>query len=558
MDEDSRSFDELNAGMLPRLLSINPDCATIFGKHDPYDWQLPHGGYQKLKDNLDLLTEWSKEANEIAARELLSRDQNVSLSVLEYTLETYRFAIEDHPLWKMRPEGIENPGSAMLMMVVRDYAPLPRRLDAIATRLGELPRYLEQFRGRYRGARTVKTWTEAAIETCRAFPVFLDTAQSLAIASADAKVRSNMTKGISCAREELQVHEDWLMKMLDSSTDGFAMGREKFERLLRIRRIPYDSRGLLDLARTNLEEFRRQRESVAQRISKEGSLEEARRIVEADCPGSAIEVVERTKIAVEKAKRFVIERDLATVLEGPRVLVMKTPEFLGKGAQIASTFLPAVFEETQDTVFLASGEQDPNDMSHLYDYARIDGLAVHEAYPGHHHQGSMSNRKPWMHQLPHIIYSPETLSPPYESQEGWATYCEDLMGEQGFMGSDRHLLGTLDYRILMACRAISEVKLSCEEATLEEMTEMTAREAGMPRSPAESDVKAFTRVPGYGICYLLGRHLVVGLLNDLRERLGPGFSEKRFHDLVAENGNLPFYLLEKEVRHRMGVASDAM
>ncbi len=553
MTTGASDFEELNEGKLRRLFSINPDCATIWGMHDPYDKLLPHGGFQKIKGNLDLLTEWVRGADAFASRAELSRDQQVSLQVLHYTLGTYRFAVEDYSLWKMRPEALGNPGTAMLMMIVRDYAPMHVRLESIAARIGEMPRYLEQFRDRFKGARTVRIWTEAAIEMCKAFPAFLDTAEKLARANPDSDLGSDMAKSVSGLRESLPAHEEWLMKMLDSSQEGFAMGKVNFEKMLRIRGISYTPQGLLDLAYAQLDEFKTMRESVAERISNGGTVDEARRFVEDECPQSVAEVVERTKAAVERARSFVIEQDLATVLDGPRVLVMETPDFLAGSTPIASTYLPAVFEESQDTVFLVSGGQGQEDLGSWHNYAGIDTLAVHEAYPGHHHQGTMSNRKPWVHQLPHIMYSPETLSPPYESQEGWATYCEQLMVDHGFMASDHHLLGLLDYRILMACRTISEVKLSCEDATLEDMIEMTAREVGRPWASAEADVKGFTRNPGYGICYLLGRHLVMQLKRALAAEQGSDFSEKRFHDLVAENGNLPFYLLEREVRQDMGL-----
>ena len=157
-----------------------------------------------------------------------------------------------------------------------------------------------------------------------------------------------------------------------------------------------------------------------------------------------------------------------------------------------------------------------------------------------------------MHQLPHIIYAPETLSPPYESQEGWATYCEDMMREKGFLGSDCHAFTMLDYSIGPCWRLLSEVRLSCNEATIEGMIEMTVEESGFTRSFAEADIKGFSRVPGYGICYLLGRHLITKLKTDLKKEQGPQFSEKRFHDQVAENGNLPFHILEQEVRAGIG------
>jgi hypothetical protein len=555
MRNASEALCELNDRMLPRLLSVNPDCATIFGKHDPFDAHLPHGGFQRIRDNLDLLDQWGKEADGISSGENLSKEESISLRVLDYTRKTYRFVVDDYPLWRMQPDALENVGTAMLMTLVRDYAPLALRLESMAARIAELPRYLGQFRERFAGARTVRMWTESAMQSCDAFPGFLDTIQSLSSTKGSSRSHTEVTRSIVVAKEELRTHEVWLRRMLDSSTDKFAMGRTSYEKLMKIRGIQYSPDELVGLARRYLEDFREQRASLASKISGNRVSEDARNAVESESPASIEEVVERTRVVVEKAKDFVLSRDLVTIPGGSKVLVMKAPEFLGGSVSSAATYLPAVFEQSQDTVFLISGAENWEQFRGMWNYSAIDSTAVHEAYPGHHLQGVKSNRRPWMHQLPHIIYSPETLSPPYESQEGWATYCESMMHEKGFLGSDKHAFGFLDYFIGNACRMISEVKLACEEATIEEMVDMTARETGCPRGMAEQGVKSFTRMPGYGMCYLSGWHLVNALKNDLRNNLGRRFSEKRFHDLVADNGNLPFYLLEPEVRSGMAAGA---
>jgi len=547
----SEAFDDMNERMLLRLLSINPDCATLFGQHEPYDRLLPHGGFQRLKDTLDLIEGWTREAGDIASEGGLSRDQDTSLKVLNYTLDSLRFVVDDYPLWKMRPDALENPGSAMLMMLIRDYAPLPMRLESMAARIGELPRYLEQFRERFRGKRTVRMWTETARDTCAAFPAFLETVQKLSVENADTRTRHKMSRSVAAAKDELSKHEAWLVTLLDSSTDDFAMGRKNFEKMLKMRGISYTPEGLIDLATAYLEDYKKRRVDLATRISNGGTVVDARRIVESDSPRDMGEVIERTKAAVENARGFVIEQGIATVPEGPSVHVIRTPGFLEESTSSAATYLPAVFEKSQDTVYLVTGVKDQTKLGTLWNYPAIDCTAVHETYPGHHHQGVMSNRKPWIHQLPHLIYTPDTLSPPYESQEGWATYCELLMRDRGFLESDRHVSSLLDYHVSTACRTLSEVNLDCGLATVDEMVDFTARETGYPKSFAETDVKGFTRMPGYGICYLLGRHLVTSLKSGLRKELGSRFSEKKFHDLVAENGNLPFYILEEEVRWSM-------
>jgi len=548
----STEFDTLNERMLTELLDLNPDCATIFGKHDPYDRLLPHGGFEKIRDTLALLEGWERSARRIAGREQLSRDQLVSLDVLTTTLAMYRFAARDYPLWRMRPDALENPGAAMLMMLMRDYAPLEDRLESMSARIAELPRYLEQYRKRFAGAKTPRVWTESALDSCRSFPGFLESALSLARTGASPGLAARFEKSVSLAREELDVHEDWLASMLDSAADEFAMGRERFVGLLRARGIALSPEQLLALASQKLADLRRERAELARRLAQDGTVEGARRAIETKCPGSDTEVLERTNEAVARAKEFVISHDLATVPEGCEVVVMSTPGFLRDATPSAATYLPAVFEESQRSIYLVTCTGDPQQLRATWNYASIDHTAVHEAYPGHHLQGVLSNRKPWMHQLPHIVYSPDTPSPPYESQEGWATYCEDMMREKGFLGSDEHAFSILDYSIWTACRVFSEVMLSCGMARIDEVVDIFVRETGCPRALAEADVKGFSRMPGYGICYLLGRHQVTTLKMEIASAMGGEFSEKRFHDLVAAYGNLPFHILEREVRHGMG------
>jgi uncharacterized protein (DUF885 family) len=547
----AKAFDELSERMLWKFMEVNPDIATIFGMHEPFDRHLPDGSFQKIADNLDILTSWTAEAEEIAARNGLSKDQNISLDVLKFTLENYRFGVDDYPLWKMRPEALEHPGTAMLVLLVRDYAPLRTRLDAMADRLNEMPRYLEQFRGRFSGNRPVKIWTEFALEASRAFPSFLESVETLSRMHQDLKAHNKMASSIAATKDELRNHTAWLEKMLDSTTDDFSMGSEKFAKLMRIRGIPFSPEKLLDLATSYLKEYKTRRQTIGAKISGGGGVEQARKITEAEHPRNMDEAVEMTKKAVAEAEEFVVRNDLVSMPVESKVHVMRTPGFLGGNTPGASTYLPAVFEKSQETLFLVSGRDEPDSIGRTYNNYMIYGTAVHETYPGHHHQGVMSNRRPWMHQLPHIVYTPETVSPPYDSQEGWATYCEHIMEEKGFIGSDRQMLTELDYAIWTACRVFSDVRLSRGDVTIEEAVDFAVMESGYSRDFAEADIKGFTYVPGYGMCYLVGRHLVNKLKKDLQESLGPKFSEKRFHDLVAENGNLPFYLLEAEVRDGM-------
>jgi uncharacterized protein (DUF885 family) len=178
---------------------------------------------------------------------------------------------------------------------------------------------------------------------------------------------------------------------------------------------------------------------------------------------------------------------------------------------------------------------------------------VHEAYPGHFHQGVMSNRKPWMHQLLQFLMSFDTIVTAYETQEGWAHYCEKMMYKRGFEKTDATAIIMLDAGIWRAVRVIYDIKLAYGEATVDEMVDLLSKEAMTPEAVARGDVQGFSRTPGYPVCYLIGRHMVFELRHELEKMLGPRFNLKRFHDLLAANGNLPFFLARAAVKRGMGV-----
>jgi hypothetical protein len=547
----SDSFDELSELMLKAFFDINPDVATVFGRHDPYDSRLPHGGLKKLQDNLEILESWLSEARAIAASEELSQDQQVSLELLRMSADVQRFAIEDYPLWRMCPDALEMRGTTMLLMTLRDYAPYEERLAGISSQLTELPRYLDQYRSRFDGHRPVKLWTEMAIGTCTHFPEFLKQVERDSAGRVVNSLYVELKRNIVLAGEEIRNHLEWLRQMLQDATEYVPMGREKFAKLMRIRGIVFTPEQMLSLAEKYLAELKAERLSIAKRLSTLGTLEDAYKTARAHCPETFEGVLEATRKEIDKAKCYIIEKDLATIDESAVLRVIETPSFLAPTMSSAALFMPARFDTVQNGIYLETRPSDAEDMRSVWNYGSIINTTVHEAYPGHFLQGVMSNRKPWMHQLPHMLMSPDTMVTSYESQEGWAHYCEKMMHERGYEATDEAALAMIDGGIWRACRVVYDIKLCFGDASLEEMIQMLMMESNVPRGPAEGDVKGFSRTPGYPVSYMIGRHLVLELRRELETRLGDGFDEKRYHDLLAENGNLPFYILKDIVSYEM-------
>jgi len=102
-----------------------------------------------------------------------------------------------------------------------------------------------------------------------------------------------------------------------------------------------------------------------------------------------------------------------------------------------------------------------------------------------------------------------------------------------------------------AVRVILDIKLARGEMTFEEGVEMLAKEAQISNEAAAAEVKRYTQTPGQALSYLLGKHLIIELKKEVRERMGEEFSEKLFHDTITANGNLPISMLRKILDQKM-------
>lgn len=552
----SAEFGALNDAMVRELFRLNPDAGTRFGLHDPYDGMLPHGGFRRLEQTADLFTEWLRRAEKTASSEELDFEERTSLEVLRMTEGMVRFARDDYPLWQIYPEATEVPGAALLLMFARDYATPGEKAAWVSSRIGEVPRYLEEYRTRFRPGRPAKEWAPMAVEAAKGFPQFLEFMGRHYGGDAPERVRADLSKNVARALEAAAEHLEWIVSLEEHSSPGFAMGREKLEKLLRLRGYRTTTDQVLGFGETSLKQLKAERDRVGSEMARGGPPEAAIEVMRSDSPPDFDTAFAETKAEVERAKRFVIDNDIATLDYDAKLHVLETPSFMASMVPSAALEMAAPFEEGQQGLLMLtriSGEA----LRDQYSRASIGNLAVHEAFPGHFHQGVMSNRMPWMHQLSLMLIEPDTMVPSWETQEGWGMYCEKMMLDHGFRTSPSDVHAMLDYAIWRACRIIYDVKLARGDATVDEMVRMFEGETGSPHNVVKAEVLGFSRNPGYGLSYLTGRQMVFDLKSDLVRELGGSFSEKRFHDLMALNGNLPFHLASRQVRHGFGLATDA-
>ena len=92
---------------------------------------------------------------------------------------------------------------------------------------------------------------------------------------------------------------------------------------------------------------------------------------------------------------------------------------------------------------------------------------------------------------------------------------------------------------------VVDVKLSRGEMTFDDAVHMLVEETGMSKEGATAEVRRYTQTPAYPLSYLLGKHLILQLKREMKEKMGSKFNERFFHDTLIANGYLPLSLVRK-------------
>jgi uncharacterized protein (DUF885 family) len=523
-------FDELRKELLDKFFERNPHLATIVGLHDPYDSLLPKGDTTKILEDLEILKKYVARMKETISYSELNETNKVDWKVLEAAVETMNFEIHEQHQHELNPDAFGIVGAALGLMLTNDYAPLEKRIKALVARMEKLPRYMKEFQSRFENTKPVKLWTEVAFESAQQLPGLFMFIMQTSRGKISAELHGKLEKTVTALTNPFQEHLAWLQSLKARTIDEWALGREKFEKLIRLRRLGMSSEEILQLGYKYLSDLKAERIKIAAELSPKKSIEEVLKAIESKAPKTFGEALDATRQAMEEAKSFIIDNDLATIYEEDRLIVEETPAFIAPLIPFASLSMPSRFDKPMIGVYIVTRPKDATNLGKHLNFASIRNTAVHEAFPGHFLQGSVSNRSSLVHYL---------FAGGIETVEGWAHYCEQMMLEQGFLSGLEARLIQVNGAIWRAVRMIVDVKLSRGEMKFEEALDILMREAALSREAAIAEVRRYTQTPGYPLSYLLGKHLILQLREDIKRKMGKKFTDKFFHDTITANGYLP-------------------
>lgn len=500
---------------LAERAALDPEWASGVGIHD-YDDRLTRWDDDSYRARAALVDRWVDRVPTDSLDARLWRSDLLSAQH-EYRRRDLRAVAPGLPF---------NPVSSLHDMLVKDYAPKAQRLADLNKRLAQIPGMIAELQPKL--GRPPKVWTKMAIDDGQGAVDFL----GAELGEADPAL-------VAAAKKAYEVYLKFLKEVVQPRSDGaFAMGRESYEFHLRTDHF-------LTLTAADLEQVGRREFEKTQRMLSELAkdwpdvLEKMKR----DHPTSA-GLLDYYRKAVDRARRYMVDKDLVGIPDWATLEVVETPAFLQSAIPYAAYSRPGPLDAAKvghfyvTPVSKAATPEEAEAQLAAHNVYDIPGTVWHEAYPGHHLQFVYA--KDLRSKIRKLNDSP-LLS------EGWGLYCEELANETGYYTDKRERLMQLNWRLQRAARILLDVSLHTGRMTYEEAVAFLVEEVKLNRPQAESSVNAYTQSPTYFPTYLLGMLEIHRIREKCRSRLGARFTLREFHERFLAFGNVPPALIEGEL-----------
>jgi len=554
-----RAFEALGRRWLDRSMRYSPVSATTIGDHR-YDNRVDDvsaaGRNAALRFTQDTLRQL-----EGIDRSQLSRANQVDAAILENNLRAQIWQTETLQSWAWNPLGYQAlAGGALYGLMAREFAPLPQRLRSAIARMELIPDLLRKTRQELVPARVPVPYADTYVAQNRGLKSIVSGMIEPHKGELSASDQRRMERAIAAFNAAVDEHQAWIERTLVPAAQAdFRVGAEVFDTQLGFTLMSTMPRA--EIRRRADEAVRNVRAEMYRvaKIALEGgnvrgaydgigetsfptpTPEEQQATIRAALDLAANDrpardqLVETATNATEEARRFVIEKDLITLPEGPvRVILM--PEFQ-RGYAVAYCDSPGPLERHLETFYAVSPIPDDwteeQTVSFLREYNNRGTLdiAVHEAMPGHYVQIYHSNRYPST--LRAVLGSGSFV-------EGWAVYAEEMMVQEGFRADDPLFrLSQLKIQLRTITNAIIDQAIHVDGMTQEEMMRFLTETAFQEEREAAGKWRraqiSFTQLSTYFVGFQ--EHLETRA--EAQRRAGANFNLKAYHDGVLSFGSPP-------------------
>jgi len=339
---------------LHRLMELNPTAATQFGDHR-WDDRLGDHTPQAIESEYEELLAALAEVRAMDTTGF-GLDGQIDHTLIVQILESF---VRQHDKLRLiwRDPGIY-PGEVLggvMVLILKEFAPLPERLRSALGRVREAPRVLREGQALLIPAEVPKVWAEVALEQAQQAGGLLAGLLPALAAAAAPELQADLAEAGQAAAQAFQSYAQYLEKELVPQAAGdFAAGRELFDEILREEHlVDYDAEQLLA---TGWDQFRQTQAlmaAVAREIDPNKTAAEILAEAKADHP-TAEGLLAAYEAAMAEARQYVIDHDIATIPAGESLRIIETPAYLRPILPYAAYMSAGILEERQEGIFVVT------------------------------------------------------------------------------------------------------------------------------------------------------------------------------------------------------------
>ncbi len=535
----SRAFEDLTTTYLDLRWQFDPVQATAAGLSD-YDQRLGSFGSQSIEENLAALRPIAHAVEELSFDTVEDElDRTALLNQIRVTVNRYT---HEQPHVRNPEFWLSHLLRGLYLLLVREDRPVAHRAAAAARRLEAIPSFLEE--------------AKQTLHDCPS--VFVDTGLGVIngglglIHEIGEHLRPEGDEGFDDIRDAAVAAldafaSDLPAKAMQPEDGGFAIGEDAFNFRLRFEHaLDSSAPELRAYGNSLVAEVELALAELAHEIAPGVAWPDLADRLRDDHPPVG-EVVDAYAKEIERARVFVEERGIVPVYPGT-LEVVETPSFLLPMIPVAAYQPPGAFAEDRTGLFYvtppAANLDDPSKhgpgagagagaLRNRCEF-EIAPTALHEGYPGHHLQFLAAQAQQ------RVVRKLMGSALVYE---GWALYCEEMMGDEGFYRQPEERFFQLIALLLRGIRVLVDVGLHTGGMSYDEAVQILIDRAIIGRHTAEAEVRRYCATPAYQLCYAVGRREIKALHSDFRKAAGADYSLRDFHDAVLGYGGLPVSLM---------------
>jgi uncharacterized protein (DUF885 family) len=572
---DSPKFAALCDSFIKESLALSPVSASGAGYHQhrdsrtgktiELDAQLDDLSPQAFAEQRAFYQRWRARFKKETPPASLSPEDAADWQLIDDQIGLSLLELDTIQSYKHNPTGyVELIGNGLFLPLTQDYAPREARLGHVLSRIGQIPRVLQQARRELVDSDPI--FVKVALEENEGNIGLIEETVPAQI-PAGSPLQAEYDKVGPAAVVAIKDFDEWLQNTLAKrpTTRTWRLGKDWYAQKFRlVMETDITPEQVLADAEQQMREVRARMLELAlpmhhqmfpahgdhsdlQGRERENAIisEVLHKISDDHCERDKLVQCAQDDLAGITA--FIREKKIVALSGRSNLKVIPTPAFMRGAYGVGGFHSAPPLEPTAEAEYWVT-PIDPKASqafadSRLREYNTwvLQWLTIHEALPGHYIQAEHANDiQPVTRRLVRGLFS----NGPYV--EGWAEYMAQVMLKEGYANRDpRYELSYWKVWLRAVANVVLDVRLQTMDMTDQQALDMMEKDCFQTQAEAEGKLQraklSSTQLP----TYFVGTREWWSLREKYQQQAGKDFNMMDFHNRALAEGALPVPVMEK-------------